>query len=237
MSPWLGTTKRRFRCVQLRLDKNFLFSLVVKQLNIDLERITMPRLWLDQIKSNNVQVLADIPIMQLITEVESLKDVIKWNTAEAGQLRWPDAAESSAAESPGKSAYKGKQACLQHSEGEDPWTSGITCVQQFAHECKYLNPAIEGTVLAGLIERFKLFRTKLLYMEPYSCYAMHRDITMRIHIPIITNPSNFFVFKDTAPIHIPAGWSYKVNTTQFHTFINCSNRPRIHLVGTILDSK
>jgi aspartyl/asparaginyl beta-hydroxylase (cupin superfamily) len=66
---------------------------------------------------------------------------------------------------------------------------------------------------------------------------MHRDSTMRIHIPIITNPSNFFVFQDAAPIYIPAGWAYKIDTTNFHTFMNCSDKPRLHLVGAILDSK
>lgn len=175
----------------------------------------MSRLWLDEIKGDNLRVLADTPITPLIEEVEALKDVIKWT----------------------EFGHKGKQAGLQYREGEDPWTSAVGRMKQPEHEYKHLNPDIKGTMLAGLIERFELFRARLMWVGPYACYSMHRDSTMRIHIPIITNPSNFFVFQDSAPIFIPAGWSYKVDTTKFHTFMNCSDKPRLHLVGVILDSK
>ena len=175
----------------------------------------MSTVWLDKIEGDSLRVLADTPIKPLVAEVESLKDVIKWT----------------------EFGHKGKQAGLQHREGEDPWTSAVGRMDKREHEYKHLNPAIEGTMLAGLIERFELFRARLMWVGPYACYSMHRDMSMRIHIPIITNPSNFFVFHDASPIHIPAGWAYKVDTTKFHTFMNCSDKPRLHLVGVILDSK
>ena len=175
----------------------------------------MTKVWLDKIKGDNLRVLAEAPIKPLIAEVESLNDVIKWT----------------------EFGHKGKQAGLQYRGGEDPWTSAVGRMQQPEHEYKHLNPAIKGTMLEGLIERYELFRARLMWVGPYACYSMHRDMTMRIHIPIITNPSNFFVFQDSAPVHIPAGWSYKIDTTNFHTFMNCSDKPRLHLVGIILDSK
>jgi len=174
----------------------------------------MSTIWLDKIQGDWLRVLADTPIKPLIAEVEALEEVIKWT----------------------EFGHKGKQAGLQYREGEDHWTSAVGRMQQREHEYKHLNPAIKGTLLAGLIERFELFRARLMWVGPYACYSMHRDMTMRIHIPIISNPACYFVFNDSAPIHIPAGWAYKVDTTRFHTFMNCSDKPRLHLVGAILDS-
>lgn len=171
--------------------------------------------WLDKIEGDWLRVLSDTPIKPLIEEIQSLEEVIKWTDY----------------------GHKGKQAGLQYKDGEDQWTSAVGRMKQPEIEYNRLNPAIEGTLLEGLIKRFEMFRARLMWVGPYACYSMHRDTTMRIHIPIITNPACYFVFSDSTPIHIPAGWSYKVDTTKFHTFMNCSDKPRLHLVGAILDSK
>jgi len=171
-------------------------------------------MWLDKIEGDNLRVLADAPIKPLIAEVEALESVIQWTDY----------------------GHKGKQAGLQYREGEDPWTSAVGKMRMNEREYGKLNPAIEGTLLAGLIERYEMFRARLMWVGPYACYSMHRDTTMRIHVPIITNPSCFFAFSDAPPIFIPAGWAYKVDTRKFHTFMNCSDKPRLHLVGAILDS-
>lgn len=174
----------------------------------------MSAVWLDKIEGDYLRVLADTPIKPLIAEIEGLEEVIKWTDY----------------------GHKGKQAGLQFRGNEDPWTSAVGKMQQPEREYNQLNPAIKGTILEGLINRFELFRARLMWVGPYACYSMHRDLTMRIHIPIITNPACYFVFNDAAPIFIPAGWAYKVDTTKFHTFMNCSDKPRLHLVGAILDS-
>ena len=66
-----------------------------------------------------------------------------------------------------------------------------------------------------------------------TCYSMHRDTTPRIHIPMITNPECYFIFKQGIVQHMPAGSVYWTNTVEPHTFMNCSNRPRLHLIGAV----
>jgi hypothetical protein len=52
-----------------------------------------------------------------------------------------------------------------------------------------------------------------------------------IHVPLITNSSNLFIYKDQPPFHMPIdGRAYIVNNGIFHTFANASREPRLHLI-------
>ena len=72
-----------------------------------------------------------------------------------------------------------------------------------------------------------------MWIYPWSCYSVHKDLTPRIHIPIITNPQNFIVFKYSPMEHLSLGNVYWVDTTQYHTAINGSDDARLHLVGIV----
>ena len=94
----------------------------------------------------------------------------------------------------------------------------------------------------GFIEKFinsigdyKLVRTRIMYMNPKTCYSIHMDPTDRIHLPILTNISCFMIFPENSVVkHMPAdGTVYYTKTTTNHTFINGSTLPRIHLVSSI----
>lgn len=104
---------------------------------------------------------------------------------------------------------------------------------------KYINPRLEG----GFIDQwlttltdYRIVRTRLMYMNPKSCYSIHSDPYPRIHLPIVTNRHCLMIFpEDNSIEYMPAdGTSYYVDTTKKHTFINCSEVPRIHLVGVVL---
>jgi hypothetical protein len=129
--------------------------------------------------------------------------------------------------------HKGKQAGLQYSANEDPWSSAVGRTHGSEFEHINLNPFFKDTVFEEVIDKYKLFRTRLMWVSPYACYSMHRDQTPRIHIPMITNPECYFVFKEGLISQIPAGGVNWVDTTKFHTFMNCSNSPRLHLVGVV----
>jgi hypothetical protein len=104
---------------------------------------------------------------------------------------------------------------------------------------KHINPKLKG----GAIDRwlhdhneFRIVRLRLMYMNPRSCYSIHSDPYPRIHLPVITNPQCLMIWPFENIIeHLPAnGSSFFVDTTKKHTFINCSEVPRIHLVGVVL---
>ena len=128
--------------------------------------------------------------------------------------------------------HKGKQAGLQFKNSEDPWTSAVGNQGQ---ELLYstLNSYFENTEFENIIKKYNLKRTRLMWVGPYACYSMHQDTTPRIHIPLITNPECYFVFKDGGIEHLPVGNVYWTNTTKLHTFMNCSDQHRLHLVGII----
>jgi hypothetical protein len=130
--------------------------------------------------------------------------------------------------------HKGKQAGLQYRHGEDPWKSAVGRGSSIAESdyCE-INPFFKNTVFEAIINQYNFKRTRLMWIGPYACYSMHRDATARIHIPLITNSECYFVFKQGSVLHLPTGNVYYVDTTEFHTFINCSGQHRLHLVGVV----
>lgn len=130
--------------------------------------------------------------------------------------------------------YNGKkQTGLQFKENEDPWTSAVG--KSRGNEFKYtnLNPYFKDTIFEEVIIKYKLLRTRLMWLSPNTVYSMHKDTTPRIHIPMITNPECYFVFKTGIIQHMPVGSVYWTNTVNLHTFMNCSDKPRLHLIGVV----
>ena len=127
----------------------------------------------------------------------------------------------------------GKQTGLQYRANEGVWDSAVG--RRFMHQTSYdnLNPFFKDTIFETLINEYQMYRTRLMWIGPYSCYSMHRDLAPRIHIPLITNPQCYFVFRDSGIQHLSAGNVYWVDARKFHTFMNCSDQHRLHLVGMV----
>lgn len=86
--------------------------------------------------------------------------------------------------------------------------------------------------LAGLISALQpreIGRIRIMKMRPRSCYSWHRDLSPRVHIPLITNPENFMIIR-TESRHLYPGAIWWTNTTQNHSAMNCSNKNRYHLI-------
>jgi hypothetical protein len=129
--------------------------------------------------------------------------------------------------------HKGRQAGLQYKIGEDPWTSAVGINRGGEIDYKNLNSFFKNTSFEYIINQYNLLRTRFMWVGAYACYSMHKDPSPRIHIPIVTNSNCYFVFKNGIIEHMPAGAVYWTDTTQSHTFMNCSDKPRLHLVGVV----
>ena len=129
--------------------------------------------------------------------------------------------------------FKGKQVGLQHKPEEDPWTSAVGRSSGEELQSSILNPFFKDTIFEALINEYRMYKTRLMWVGPYACYSMHKDETPRVHIPLITNPACYFVFKRLMPLHLSTGNIYHTDTRNLHTFMNCSELPRLHLVGAV----
>lgn len=134
----------------------------------------------------------------------------------------------------------GKQTGLQYRKGEDdPWFDAVgawkvkkeTSSSWPDENC--INPFFKDTIFEEIINRYDLKRTRLLWLKPQTCYTLHEDFTPRVHIPLITNDSCFFLFESCPPIRMPVGNMYWVDTTKMHAAVNCSKEWRLHLVGAV----
>lgn len=128
---------------------------------------------------------------------------------------------------------KSSQVGLQYKDNDDPWTSAVGKSQGQELAYANINPAFKDSVFEELINKYNLKRTRLMWVGPWSCYSMHKDETPRIHIPLITNPECYFVFMDGVVEHMAIGAVYWADTRQRHTFMNCSEHRRLHLVGVV----
>jgi hypothetical protein len=156
-------------------------------------------------------IIRSIGVSDLLISYSKLKDKIYW------------------LESPNK----GKQTGLQYAEGEDTFLSATGSLQSKREETEYtqLNPLFKGTVFEDIIKEYNLYRTRLMWVEPKTCYSLHQDNSQRIHIPLVTNENCMFLFPNEPLIHLPVGQVYSVDTRKTHTFCNFSNHARLHLLG------
>jgi len=133
-----------------------------------------------------------------------------------------------------------RQTCLQRSNKSvvNPYTDGAgeqrdkkDRVIKNSSEFTILNEIYEGTVFANMIQDVNGERARIMHMNDYTAYSVHKDMTPRYHLALITNPNAYFIFPTLNQImHIPAdGCLYEVNTTILHSFVNCGP-DRTHLV-------
>lgn len=100
------------------------------------------------------------------------------------------------------------------------------------------HPDLVGTYMYEVFQQmpFPCGRFRLMRIKPRSCYSVHRDVTMRIHLAVVTSPSAFIVFPEGDFLkHIPAdGHAYLADTTRKHTAMNCGTEDRLHFVASLL---
>jgi len=83
------------------------------------------------------------------------------------------------------------------------------------------------------IRKFKLYRTRIMKLQPGRVMSIHRDYSPRVHIPITTNDGcRMMIGKEC--YHLEVGNVYWTNTTIEHTAFNGGTDPRIHILGCVI---
>lgn len=85
-------------------------------------------------------------------------------------------------------------------------------------------------------------RANLLWLGPNRRYDFHNDphTPHRYHVPLITNEECYFLLRNNSlasntdyRVHMPAGTAWYLDpVNMYHTFVNNSNTPRLHLLLT-----
>lgn len=100
-----------------------------------------------------------------------------------------------------------------------------------------LHPQLVGTWWEEFFASIPLtlYRSRLMVIQPRTCYSIHTDRTPRVHIAIDTHPHARFVFVEPPIVKFipPDGKLWWVDTTQEHTAFNGSLKPRIHFVACL----
>ena len=135
-----------------------------------------------------------------------------------------------------------KQIMLQGVEGQRDPFFGIGRTTSFDYfEEEFNEPLFDMPYINLIMDELNMFRTRLMKMEPHTCYSWHRDKTPRIHIPIITHQNCQFVLaekdwdvnSESKSKHLHAGEVHYIDTTRLHTAFNGSDITRVHIVGCV----
>lgn len=82
---------------------------------------------------------------------------------------------------------------------------------------------------------YNIGRFRIMALPGQKCMTLHRDMTKRIHIPILTNEDCLMIIEDRV-YHMPAdGSAYLTDTFKRHTALNASwDFLRVHLVFDLI---
>jgi len=131
---------------------------------------------------------------------------------------------------------QGKQCALQHLSSKPSYTDACGTLDSKLYKEKdfsTVNLIIANTKIEEIINKYNMYRTRLMIVKPKSCYTLHRDFGPRIHIPLITNPSAMFTFLKGGLFHLEIGKVYWVDTTKIHSFANFGLTDRLHIIGCV----
>lgn len=132
---------------------------------------------------------------------------------------------------PHPQGYAGNTALTLVTTGGDPASDALGgAMRPTPHldRCPYLQQVL-GSLGATL------GRTRLMRLSGQAEVSLHVDIAyywrehMRVHVPIVTQPSVRFYCGDDA-MHMGAGECWIFDTWRMHRVVNDAERPRIHLV-------
>jgi hypothetical protein len=102
-------------------------------------------------------------------------------------------------------------------------------------EFDFIYPIFDLPYINSLMDEMNLYRTRIMRMKPCTCYSLHKDFSLRLHIPLITNDKCFLVVDDKV-IRYPADGSYYIlDARKQHTAVNASFEERIHLIACVKD--
>jgi hypothetical protein len=131
------------------------------------------------------------------------------------------------------------QISIQVSKSNRDWSQSSNRLSRESDEFLFdrLHPDLKNSVIEHTLNKipFKIWRLRLMALEPGSKYSWHIDPTPRIHIPIFTDKQCLFQFpRNLISENLKADGSiYWTDTRYMHSFVNFSNITRLHLVGVV----
>lgn len=117
------------------------------------------------------------------------------------------------------------------------------CTNQRVLESKEANNELDNIIrLLESAADGKAIRIEFISMNPFSRVRTHKDrsdvlyVARRFHIPIKTNSLVLFTSGQEVR-HLELGHAYELNNINYHSVVNGSNEPRIHLIIDVLPTE
>jgi|TARA_R110000851_G_scaffold49490_1_gene119060 hypothetical protein len=161
-----------------------------------------------------VRIVQRVDIDRIREEYEKIKDIVPWENGQTS-INYRDIEDED----------KHLGGCGWHKEY---FTRGHV----FQKDYILYNEEYHNTLIKGVLTQYQCYRSRFLTRKSGTCYQWHNDNDYRLHIPIYSDPGNYFAFEKGIE-RLEPGYVYMVNTTKKHSFFNGSKTDRIHIVGNI----
>ena len=102
----------------------------------------------------------------------------------------------------------------------------------FTHVCDVWRDTVIEAMYASITDRYVVGRVRIMTSKPKTCLSWHQDGTKRLHYPIKTQAGCMMIIDDEV-MHLPANRWCLTDTLRYHTAVNSSMEPRVHLVACI----
>lgn len=177
-----------------------------------------------------VAMLNAVDIECIRSEFEAIRDNVNWVEGGSGDHTSINYKESDKEED--------RQTSLAYAKDRIIPLDIVNKGPAYHRQFKHYNSEYDNTLIKAILEHFDCFGSRILTIESATCLMWHDDRALnpdesyyRIHIPIHSNPGNFFAF-ESGLYRLEPGWVYLVDTTRKHSFFNASYGPRYHIVGS-----
>ena len=103
----------------------------------------------------------------------------------------------------------------------------------FTQLCDVWRGTVVEAMYGAITERYVVGRVRIMTSKSKSCLSWHRDDTTRLHYPIKTQAGCMMIIENEV-MHLPANRWCLTDTLKYHTAVNSSMEPRVHLVACII---
>jgi len=187
-------------------------------------------------KMKNFKILDNLPVLPLYEEFNQLIESgkLQWNRRDQICINSVAGHETDTEYGVGSLILDWKKSKkLKDGSLSIPNRDKVLKEEDFTELCTLFVGTVFEDLYNILNQTYKIGRIRIMNLDPKECLSWHSDPSPRLHFPLKTQEGCLMIIEDEV-FHLPINKWCLTDTTKYHTALNGSIEPRLHLVAAIL---